>query len=84
MYNHATISANGVNIGITMMITKNEEMNSRTPDSAALELSCKTPSTLLMSVVNRLSILPIGVVSKNRGGARISRYNKERNRERDA
>ena len=84
MYNHATIRANGMNLGIKTMITENEETNSRMPDNASLELFSKAPSTVLMSVVNRLSILPIGVVSKNRGGASVRRCIKERNKERDA
>lgn len=84
MYNHAMMSANGAKVGTTTIITPKEERKLNIPDKAARAEFCNAPSRVLMSEVNRLRILPIGVTSKKRAGALDILFNNRINSDRDA
>ena len=76
--------AKGANVGTTTRMTEKEARKFNTPDRHCRAEFCKAPSTVLMSVVKRFRILPIGVTSKKRAGARVSLRRSEINSERDA
>jgi hypothetical protein len=84
MYSHAMMRANGAKVGTTTMITPKDARKFKTPDNAARAEFCSALSTVLISEVNLLRILPIGVTSKNRVGALDSLLSNETNSERDA
>jgi hypothetical protein len=77
-------SAKGANGGMTTNITPKDARKFRTPDKADRAEFCNAPSTVLMSVVNRLRILPIGVTSKKRAGALDNLLSNVMKSERDA
>jgi hypothetical protein len=84
MYSHAIKIANGANVGTTNRMTLNEEMKFRVPERQFLAEFCKAPSIVLISVVKRFKILPMGVTSKKRAGALVNRCKRALNKDRDA
>lgn len=78
------MSAKGAKVGTTTMITPKDARKLRIPDKAALAEFCNAPSTVFISLVNRLRILPMGVTSKKRAGALDSLLSNETKSERDA
>ena len=84
MYSHARKIANGANVGTTNRITANEETKFRMPERQFLAEFCKAPSIVLISVVKRFKILPIGVTSKKRAGALVNLSKRAMNKDRDA
>ena len=84
MYNHAIKIAKGAKVGTTNRITPNEATKFRMPPRHSLAEFCKAPSIVLISVVNRFKILPIGVTSKKRAGALVNLCNRAINNDRDA
>ena len=76
--------AKGVKVGTTHMITKSDARKLKQPESAARAEFCNVLSTVLMSEVNRLSIRPMGVTSKKREGAPVSRLSMPRKSDREA
>ena len=73
MYSQAMKIAKGANCGITEMMKRKDAKNDRHPLRALFNEFCRFESTVFISDVNLFKIRPIGVVSKNRGGARASR-----------
>ena len=84
MYSHAIKIANGANVGTTNRMTPNEETKFRMPERQFLAEFCKAPSIVLISVVKRFKILPMGVTSKKRAGARVNLCKRALNKDRDA
>jgi hypothetical protein len=84
MYSHAMKIANGANVGTTNIMTANEETKLRIPERQFLAEFCKAPSIVLISLVKRFKILPMGVTSKNRAGALVNLCKRVMNKDRDA
>jgi hypothetical protein len=84
MYIHAITIAKGANVGTTNKITQNEEAKDRMPERQFLAEFCKAPSIVLISVVKRFKILPMGVTSKKRAGALVNLSKRAMNKDRDA
>jgi hypothetical protein len=84
MYSQAMKRANGANVGRIAKITRNEATKFKIPNRQFLAEFCKAPSIVLISEVKRFRILPIGVTSKNREGARVNLVRSEIKRDREA
>jgi hypothetical protein len=84
IYNHAMNSANGAKLGTTNSITPNDATKFKIPERQFLAEFWRASSMVLMSVVKRFKIRPMGVTSKNLAGARVIRRRRAMKRAREA